>query len=229
MRKSLLLIAAVCLITGYSRGDIAQGRKVTATSVTTTIQGLGPDAVPTYRLQSDQLGSYKNGVDSVISNIQATFGDWELDTKSSLARTVFLDFRDLVPGSNPNQLPPPFLYGTAHARLISKCSAAGGDLRTMWLGSTLLCPLSIAFDYAGSSYALRMNANFPGTEFAKWTCVATDSNSKCNQWRLEPSAEHDTQPKNVAQLVRLVTVRGKTTNEDRGAYYLSFVVDVTNP
>ena len=74
-----------------------------------------------------------------------------------------------------------------------------------------------------------MNANFPGTEFGLWTCVATDSGSKCNQWKLEPSAEHDTQRKNVAQLIRLVTVRGKTTNEDRGDYYLSFAIDVTNP
>jgi hypothetical protein len=229
MRKSLLLIAALCLITAYSRGDIAQGRKVTPTSVTTTIHGLGPDTVPTYRLQSDQLGSYKNAVDSVTSEIQATFGDWDLDTNTSLVRTVFLDFRDPVPGSNPNQLPPPFVYGLVHARLISRCSLAGGDLRTMSLGSTLLCPLSIAFDYAGNSYALRMNANYPGTEFGLWTCVATDASSKCNQWRLEPSAEHDLQSKNVAQLIRIVTVRGKTTNEDRGDYYLSFVVDVTNP
>jgi hypothetical protein len=226
MRKSLLLVVAMCLITGYGHGNITKGGKVTPTSVTTTIHGLGPDTVPTYRLQSDQLGSYKDGVDSVTSEIQATFGDWDLDTNSSLARTVFLDFRDPVLGSSPT---PPFVYGTVHARLISKCSDAGGDLRAMPFGSTLLCPLSIAFDYAGNSYALRMNANFPGTEFGKWTCVATNSSSKCNQWKLEPSGEHDLQSKNVAQLIRIVTVRGKTTNEDRGHYYLSFAVDVTNP
>ena len=229
MRKSLSLIVALGLIAAFNSRNIAQGKKSTATPVTTTIQGLGPDAVPTYRLQSDQLGAYKNGVDSVLSDIQAAFGDWELDTKSSPVRTVFLDFRDPVPGSNPNNLPPPFTYGTVAARLISKCSDAGGDLRAMSLGSTLLCPLSIAFDYAGNSYALRMNANFPGTEFGLWTCVATDSSSKCNQWKLEPSGEHDFERKNVAQLIRIVTVKGKTTNEDRGDYYLSFVVDVTNP
>src|SRR5262249_19462576 len=138
MRKISLftVISVLCMITALNNGVIAQKQKATATPVTTTIQGLEPDTVPTYRLQSDQLGSYKNGVDSVISDIQAFFGDWELDTRISPVRTVLLDFRDPVPGSNPNQLPPPFSYGTVPARLISKCSDMAGALRLMGRRST---------------------------------------------------------------------------------------------
>ena len=35
--------------------------------------------------------------------------------------------------------------------------------------------------------------------------------------------------KNRAQLVRVVTAKGRTTYEDRGQYYISFNIDVTSP
>ncbi|HXG93755.1 MAG TPA: hypothetical protein VNN73_15530 [Blastocatellia bacterium] len=207
----------------------AQKGKSASTRVTTTIQGLGPDAAPTYRIQSDQLGSYRYGVDSVISEIQATYGDWVLDTASSTVRSVYVDFRDPVPGTNPNQIPPPFLYEQVFARLISKCSLFGGDLKTMRAGDALICPLSVRFAYAGATYLLRMNDNFPGTDYVRWSCLAEDSTGKCSQWKMEPGAEYGGEKKCVAQLIRMLTVRNKTTTEEIGKYYMSFVVDVTNP
>jgi hypothetical protein len=225
---AIAFISTLFLAPMLAGSALAQKGKTTSTPVTTTIQGLGPDSVPIYRIQSDSLGSYRYGVDSVISEIQP-IGDWSLDTTSSSVRKVYLDFRDPVAGTNPNQVPPPFLVESVPTRLISKCSLFGGDMRTMTAGGTLICPLAIRFDYAGTTYLLRMNDNFPGTDYVNWTCISTGSSGKCIQWRMEPAAAYGGEKKNIAQLVKQVTVRGKTTNEEIGKYYVSFVIDVTNP
>jgi hypothetical protein len=234
---AIAVISTLFLALMLAGSALAQKGKTTSTQVTTTIQGLGPDSVPTYRIQSDTFGSYQYGVDAVVSEIQSvqqagdpnTYGDWLLDTTNSSVRRVYLDFRDPVAGTNPNQVPPPFLFEQVPTRLISKCSLFGGDLRTMSAGGTLICPLAIRFDYAGTTYLLRMNDNFPGTDYVSWTCISAGSSGKCIQWRVEPAAEYGGEKKNIAQLIRQVTVRGRTTNEEIGKYYVSFVIDVTNP
>ncbi|MGI9068505.1 MAG: hypothetical protein ACR2HX_19130 [Pyrinomonadaceae bacterium] len=228
---------AIAMLTALTLDGAAFGGRVTDTPVTSTIQGLGPDTSPTYRIQSDLLGSYKNS--SALESIIQGIGDWELDMvnfTSSPQRTVLIDLRDPVPGTNPNNLPPPFEYAYVRARFISKCSQYGLNLRSMtFVGQQYQCELSVgAISYGGQKYALRMNPNTYGTDNVTWTCTNAP-NGKCNQWRMEPSVYYTnaatgaSEQKNRAQLVRVVTAKGQTTYEDRGEYYLSFIVDVTNP
>src|SRR5262245_28204959 len=107
-RTSLVLtIAALgfCFISGT--GALAQITLKKAIPVTTTIDGSGALTDPTtfnYRFQSDQLGPYRNEVDSVVSELQ-TGGDWQLDALASMSRSMLVDLRDPVPNSNPS---PPF-------------------------------------------------------------------------------------------------------------------------
>ena len=101
----------------------ASAQKTADLPVTSSIAGLGVDTVPTLRVQSDQLGAYKNSrsLESIIQGI----GDWELDMvnfNSSPQRTVLIDLRDPVPGTNPGGLPAPFAHAQVRARFISKCS-----------------------------------------------------------------------------------------------------------
>src|SRR5947207_11425769 len=113
----------------------AKGKPASDTPVTSTIDGLGVDTLPTLRIQSDQLGSYKNS-SSLQSILQASLGDWVLDTlnyNSSPQRKVLIDLRDPVPGSGPNGGAPiaAFAYQSVRARLIAKCRQYGVDMRYM--------------------------------------------------------------------------------------------------
>jgi len=201
--------------------------------VTSTIQGAGPFSTPTYRIQSDLLGPYQNGVDSVVSLLQCG-GDWLLTTAGS-TRTTLIDLRDPVPNSGAT---PPFAYQYIGTRIIAKAheTTTGSILGMHGLNSTILSPLSAAFDYSGGSYGLRMNPlNWPQTNYAVVTCTGVvdptnPSTSQCNQWTITPSVtQPDGELKNIAHLERLVTVKGQTTSENRGDYYISFSIAITNP
>ncbi len=225
----LLTLATTCLI-----HTAAAGKPPSDTPVTTTIDGLGVDTSPTLRIQSDLGGSYKNS-SSTQSILQASAGDWVLDTlnfNSSPQRKIFIDFRDPVPGSAPSGGNPaaPFTYQLVRARFISKCSQYGVDMRTVLGSSTVYCPLAIAFDDAGGvRYRLSMHANnFPEVNLVQITCLA-NANSKCSQWKIEPSV---TQPngerKNVAKLLKVAT-NPRQTDQDMGDFYLSFTIHLTTP
>jgi hypothetical protein len=235
MKRLTSLFFATALWLTFAANASAQ--KTVDLPVTSTIAGFGVDTVPTLRVQSDQLGAYKNSksLQSIIQGI----GDWELDMvnfNSNPQRTVLIDLRDPVPGSNPNNLAAPFAFAQVRARFISKCSQYGLSLRSMtYAGQQYQCELSIgAISYGGQTYALRMNPNTYGTDNVTWTCRNVAS-GKCNQWRMEPSAFYANaetgvpEQKNRAQLVRVVTSKGQTTFEPRGEYYLTFSVDLTNP
>jgi hypothetical protein len=235
MKRIAPLFFATALWITFAATTSAQ--KVVDLPVTTSIAGLGVDTVPTLRVQSDQLGAYRNSrsLESIIQGI----GDWELDMvnfNSSPQRTVLIDLRDPVPGSNPNNLPAPFAHAQVRARFISKCSQYGLNLRSMtYVGQQYRCELSIgAISYGGQTYALRMNPNTYGTDDVTWTCRSIAS-GKCNQWRMEPSAFYSDpatgawEQKNRAQLVRVISSMGGTTYEPRGEYYLTLSVDLTNP
>jgi len=230
-RLTLCVGVTIPLFCGLTTGARAQKVKVTDVPVTTTIAGAGPSTSPIYRIQSDLLGSYQNQVNSVQSVLQASSGDWVLDTGPS--RTVLVDLRDPVPNSGAA---PPFAYLYILARLIAKghdtSSTSIAGMRG--LNSTLLSPLSVAFNYGGNSYGVRMNPlNWPQTNFALVTCtgVVDPSNpatSQCNQWTIEPSVtQPDGEVKNIAHLERVLN--GKITSESHGDFYMSFSILVTNP
>ena len=238
MKKTLFPLSVVALLLSLSIFNFvnivgAMGKPPAETPVTSTIDGLGVDALPTLRIQSDQLGSYQNSR-SLVSYIQAYLGDWELDMlnlNSSPQRTVLIDLRDPVPGSAPNGSNPiaPFAYQRVRARFIAKCSQYGVDLRTMAAGAMNYCPLAIAFDASGVRYRLTMHANnFPEVNLVQVTCLA-NANSKCTQWKMEPSVTQlDGERKNVTKLLKVAT-KGNQPDQDMGDFYLSFAFHLTSP
>lgn len=240
MKRKFLQVPHVALLLALTASGFVlqagpKGKPPADTAVTSTIDGLGVDTLPTLRFQSDQLGAYTNS-SSLQSILQAALGDWVLDTlnySSSPQRKVLVDLRDPVPGSGPGGGAPiaPFAYQLVRARLISKCSEYGNDMRTIPGGATVSCPLAIAFDdAAGVRYRLAMNPNnFFEVNPVQITCVATDANSRCNQWKIEPSATQlNGERKNVAKLLKIAT-KPRDTDQDMGDFYMSFTIHLTNP
>ena len=211
------------------------GKPASDTPVTSVIDGLGIDTVPALRIQSDQLGAYRNS-SSLKSILQASLGDWELDMlnySSSPQRKVLIDLRDPVPGSGPNGGAPlaPFAYQSVRARFIAKCSQYGNDMRNMQPNNLYPCPLAIAFDDPnGVRYRLSMHAdNFPELNLMQVTCLTTNTAGKCNQWKLEPSVtQPDGERKNITKLLKVAT-KPNQPDQDMGDFYMSFTIHVTNP
>lgn len=237
MKKYNLLMLVLLLCSGLVAGAKG-GKPASDTPVTTTIDGLGPDTMPTLRIQSDQLGAYRNS-SSLQSILQASLGDWVLDMlniNSSPQRKVLVDLRDPVPASGPNGSAPVNPFGASgyqyvRARFIAQCSQNGIDMRAMQTNAFYNCPMAVALDDAnGVRYRLAENpANFSETNWVQVTCVATDVNSKCNQWKLEPSATQlNGEVKNVAKLLKVAT-RPNQPDQDMGDFYLSFTIHLTNP
>jgi hypothetical protein len=225
-----LLLAIVAIGLMFQAG--AKGKPPSDTPVTTTIDGLGINTMPTLRIQSDQLGTYTNS-SSLQSLLQASLGDWVVDMlnyDSSPQRKVLIDLRDPVSGSSIN----PFGatgYQYVRARFIATCSQYGIDMRIMQPNNLYPCSMAVAFDDAsGVRYRLAENPNnFSETNVVQVTCVATDVNSKCNQWKIEPSVTQlDGERKNVAKLLKVATKHGQT-DQDMGDFYLSFTIHLTNP
>jgi len=239
MKRSLTYLVTVTLL-GIAAASLLQSAATAAkpasdTAVTSTIDGLGVDTLPTLRIQSDQAGSYRNS-SSLQSILQSAVGDWVLDTlnfNSSPQRKTLVDLRDPVAGSGPGGGAPmaPFTYQLVRTRFISKCSEYGVDLRTIAGGSTVYCPLAIAFDDPlGVRYRLTMHANnFPEVNLVQVTCVAVNASSKCNQWLFEPSATQlNGERKNVTKLLKVAS-KPNQADQDMGDFYLSFTIHLTNP
>ena len=235
LRIFTLALTLAFAATGLMPPAGAKGKPPSDTAVSSNIDGLGIDTLPTMRIQSDQLGAYKNS-SSLQSILQAAVGDWVLDTlnyNSSPQRKVLIDLRDPVPASGPNGGAPiaPFAYQSVRARFIAKCSQYGVDMRNMQPNNFYPCPLAIAFDDAGGvRYRLTMHANnFPEVNLMQVTCVATDANAKCNQWKMEPSVTQlNGERKNVTKLLKVAT-KPNQSDQDMGDFYVSFAIHVTNP
>ncbi|MGI8836907.1 MAG: hypothetical protein ACR2H4_09755 [Pyrinomonadaceae bacterium] len=240
MKKTSLVITILALGLCFISGSGANAQKTLrrAVPVTTTIEGNGVIQDPTifnYRIQSDQFGPYRDGLDSVVSQLQ-TGGDWQLDALASPIRSVLLDFRDSVPNSNPS---PPFSVGQLPVKVETKSYLLYGNGKVSGmtgLNSTLITPLLLRFDLNGNTYRIWMNSqNYPATNYAVVTCTGvvdpnSPSTSQCNQWRIDPSVtQPDGQRKNIAKLVRFYTSKGKTIEEDHGNFYVAFSIVFTNP
>jgi hypothetical protein len=235
MNRKLSLVMILALGFTLAAGAAAPNKAV---SVTSTIEGTGTLADPTvfnYRIQSDLLGPYHDGVNSVVSQLQSG-GDWQLEGLASPTRSVMIDFRDAVPNSNPS---PPFSTGQIPAKVETKSYVLYGNGKVSGmkgLNSTLISPLLLRFDLSGNTYRIWMNSlDYPETNYALVTCTGVvDPNnpgtSQCNQWRIEPAVtQPDGQKKNIAKLVRFYTSKGKTIEENHGDFYMSFSIGVTNP
>lgn len=189
---------------------------------------LADPTVPNYRLQSDLLGDYYNGVDQVVSHLQggqvgSGAGDWELVTSDSNFRKLTLDLREPYDASAN----PPFAYMALPARIIVKCHlvspASIGGMRG--LNTTLICLMNVSFVLGRDNYVLTMNRGaYPDINDALVTCTEVsgnpaDPNAPCTAWTVDPSVTDSTGPRNLARLVR----PGKGGRlEDLGRYYMRF-------
>lgn len=183
------------------------------------------DAAGTFfGIRSDGLGSYRNGINSVESIIQA-IGDWEMDAKLSGTRRVYIDFGDpVVPGDTS----APFSSALVPTRFISKCALLGFKIRDMTFGQTSWCPLATSFDFGGSTYRITMNPNnHIGSEWVQWTCLAT-TGGRCASWEMMPSViQADGQRKARGRLIKVGSRR--VPDQLLGEFYFAFALNITTP
>jgi len=240
--RLLLTILVACL--GLPFVAMGQKGKLPAdVPVTTTVRDADANIAPVLQIRSD--GAVYTNTRDVQSIIQG-IGDWEMqsDFSSASTRTVFVDFSQAIPGSCPscpNGNPvvlPSRLYPT---RFIAKCREYNNNMFTLPYLSTMSCPLYTRVDVNGQNYRINMNplsgaqAYYPETNYVNFTCTGVNSSGQCNQWQAEPSGTYvpaggtAAVRGNVGKLVKVVTVRGKTTDIDQGDFYFSFSISVTNP
>src|SRR4029077_20484318 len=93
-----------------------------------------------FRISSDYLGQYDNGVNSVSSIVQA-IGNGVLDTKPSPVRRVWVDLSEPIAGSGAN---PPFQTASVPVRFISKCTT---NITTLAINQSIPCPLALSIEY----------------------------------------------------------------------------------
>jgi hypothetical protein len=226
MFASLMVMIAACADStapGAAHPDLARGGHGGGGG-----GGTGDAAVTStlsdgsYSLQSDGGGSYTNSA-SLMSVIQP-IGAWVLDTRSDPSRSVRLDLGE---GS-------PVPAGQYAVRILANCPVygSGNTMQSVPLDGSIECPLHVAFDYNGASYALQMNPvgngageAYPGTESALVTCTA-GSASSCSAWHITPTG---TDGSNVAALLRFDTVRHKQVTTLIRYFSVSFDITVAAP
>jgi hypothetical protein len=221
MRK-LILILIFAVLSSYSIAEA--GKPLSDANATSTLVDVDTVSGFPFRIGSDGLGVYKQGINSVDSIVQG-IGDWELDTKSSALRRVRIDFGDPVAGTGAN---PPFQSAMVPTRFISKCASWNIFMPGMQLGQHANCPLAISITYNGTTYAIRTNENYLGTEPALWTCLSRSS-TKCVSWEMVPSVvQTDGQQKIRMQLIRIPS-HPRDPEVLLGQFYMSFKIGVTTP
>ena len=220
---AVVVLLALLAVGSYSyQKTAAAGAPQRDVAATSTIADVDSVTGTVYRIGSDNLGSYNNGVNSVSSIVQAV-GDWVLDTKTSSLRKVRIDLGDPVPGSGPAA---PFQSAVLPVRFISKCTTS---MFTLTVGQTIQCPLAMSIDYNGTTYALRSaEPTAPGTDPVNWTCHAA-SNGKCTSFEMKPTAvQADGQLKNKMLLIK-IAAKNNQVDTPLAQYYMSFDVAVTTP
>lgn len=185
-----------------------------------------PNATVTndYTMQSDSLGSYINGLSSVTSSIQG-IGDWELDLLLSPTRKVFFDFGSAT-GTNIDGTAAPS-SDAYPVRFLSQCSVRPGkrlqDLKI--IDGAVHCPLNASMKVGADTYSLRFReVEFPGANDVAWTCTSSVDGTltgKCNGWKMESSSGGS-----LARLLKITTVKGKTTTKSGSLFYFTFKVDI---
>jgi hypothetical protein len=210
-----LMVSAQSVLAGPPPSNVA---------VVSTLNGGETPESPVYRVQSDALGNYVNGVSSVLSLIYSSSGDWTLDTQTG-SRKIRVDLTDPVPNSGASA---PFATAlVSGGRIVGHSSQnfSGGFLAMRGLNSSILAPLSVRFNYAGRMYALRMNPqNHPGTDWTRYTCIevldpANPSTSLCKKWSAVPAGINNTESKNIAHFEDITSGKSPIA---KGRFYINF-------
>ena len=225
----------------YSKGKPSSGSGG-AVSVTTHISGMGLYDDPThFQIQSDGLGNYVDSTDGVVSQLQkgTSIKEIELDTTSSTARTVFLDFR--YPTAS-GTVAPFGDYGLFPTRIVTKCyqdnAITPGTMTG--LNSSIDCNVFVRFNTGIGVYGVQIGADTaPQTQKVRITCTAVsgdtaDPNAPCVEWTFTPTG--DVNPlinNNRANVVNLIhqvpDPHGHSTSwgGDDGDFYFSFYIVVS--
>src|SRR5207248_4508024 len=150
-------------------------------------------------IQSDDFGSYSDGVDADTSFLTTNgyngivWGDWQFGTLNSTTRKVSINFANSIPVANggtatPN---PPFITRSVIAHIEDKCTMISYNMIRMSAGQTLPCPAIVHFfNTNGDEYRIYMAPNWtqpptPETTFVQVTCNAVASDG-CNDWYIDP-------------------------------------------
>jgi hypothetical protein len=211
--------------------------------VTTLIADANANATA-YYLRSDFLGAYDNSQQGVCSDIWSsrTSGGWELDVRGSQRTvniTVTVGIND-VAGSGATT--PWFSGANVVAKMLDQCSAAGWNPGTMTAGQHFTCPFIItnipgAPGTTGETWELVMTGSYaaaPETGLVQFTCNSNGSDSKCNDWSIDPvtvdgAGNVASVGTAVARLKQNLVTRKTTIQNTMGDFYLTFHIHVTRP
>ncbi len=239
-----LLLATFLSCLSLPLATLAQkGKPPADMPVTTMIRDADANIAPALQIRSDgALYTNTRDVQSLIQGI----GDWVMQSDYSTAstRTVFVDFGQPIAGSCstcPNGNPVSLVAGLYPVRFIAKCHEYNNNMFTLPYLATMSCPMYTRVVVNGQGYRINMNplssaqAYYPETNYVNFTCTGVNSSGQCNKWQAEPSGTYvpaggtTAVRGNVGKLVKVVTLRGKTTDIDQGDFYFSFFIEVTNP
>lgn len=237
----ILMIGALTACAEYNSDATSPGEVLFAaggskdTPVTSTISDNDVTIAPALQIRSDAFGAYTNS--NTLTSVIQDIGAWVLDSyyPRNSTRKVFLEFSLPKAGSGPGGGAPVAVpSGLYKVRIISRCNILGTSFLTLAPGASMPCPLHVAFDYSGVSYAVQMNPGpsgvdpAPETNYATITCTTPSSGSgPCTAWTITPSGAGG---QNVARLIKYVaTGKNTTTPVNQGDFYFSFRIGVTNP
>lgn len=239
------VILVLCL------GALAQGKsvKVSDIPVSSSLADYDASNMP-YAIQSDAVGAYRNGVNSVGSILVANGynaivdGDWRLDMSNSPLRTVGITFSSAnaaQPGDPGYTAPanPPY-WGTQWlaVRMENKCTLGNRNMLTMNTGDKFTCPMIIRLPPTTSSTYYRLDmagswtsVNEPETQDVQVSCNSVDSGG-CKDWFIDPvpvvNADGSTSPGKARARLNLLNTHGNNTT-NRGDFYMTFHFHVTRP
>ena len=243
MKKTPYLILILLFGLFSAAASRAQKGRVVDVPVTTTIADADGNIAPALQIRSDGVGPYANTKD--VQSLIQSVGDWVMQSDYSTAstRTVFVDFGRPISGScptcpngNPLALPSQ-LYPT---RFIAKCHEYNANMLTLPLGASTTCPMYTRVIFNGQSYRINMNPNpaaqayYPETNDVSITCTGMDPLGKCNRWKVEPNGYYMLPDGSIARgsvgkLVKVTTVKGRTTDVDQGDFSFSFSIQMITP
>ena len=141
-------------------------RQLSNLSITSTFASADPSGAVA-DIESDNLGSYFDGVDAVTSFLTTNgyggivWGDWQFGTLNSTTRKVSIGLTNAIPVVNggtatPN---PPFTTKFVTAHIEDKCTMISYSMITMSAGQTLPCPAIVHFfDTTGYEYRIYLGA-----------------------------------------------------------------------
>jgi hypothetical protein len=189
-------------------------------------------------IANDGVEGYLNNVDSVVSALQTPGGEWELNTRSSATRKMWLTF-----GADNAYRNLPGDRSYVAASIITHCGNVGAtQVGSLTRGTSVTaCPATFRFDNdpktASTYYRIGFNSTVrPGTEYLRFTCTAFGGNASnpltsdpCVRWEVTP-ADVDGDGRSFGRLVPVTeTKTSLTEGASLGDFPFNFRMVITKP